>query len=80
MQTTSKSQKAEAKAKAEAEVEVQKINCPVIGCRRNLTLQPHPTLPARLIALCNCNCPRRGLSVYETDASRSEPATKAESS
>jgi hypothetical protein len=43
------------------------VNCPVLHCRRNLKLQPHPTLPGRVMAVCNCGGPHAGLPVYETN-------------
>jgi hypothetical protein len=57
---------AKAKDQPKTEWPEEAINCPVIGCRRNLRLQPHPTLAGRVVALCDC--PKKdGLAVYETD-------------
>lgn len=66
--------KTKAEAKAEAKTEAPKINCPVIGCWRNLVLQPHPRIKNRLIAVCRCDDPRNGMPVYETDAPKTAPA------
>jgi hypothetical protein len=52
------------------------VNCPVLHCRRNLKLQPHPSLSGRVMAVCNCGGPHAGLPVYETNITPagSEPA------
>lgn len=51
------------------------VMCPVVSgewsCDAILTLQPHPTLPGRVIAVCNCTSAWSGQCVYETNA----PAT-----
>lgn len=47
--------------------DVKKVNCPVLHCRRNLVLQPHPSQPGRVMAVCNCGGPHAGLPVYETN-------------
>jgi hypothetical protein len=70
----------EATELTEAEIQAQTnltpaVMCPVVSgewsCDAILVLQPHPTLPGRVIAVCNCTSAWSGQCVYETNA----PAT-----
>lgn len=52
-----------------------KVKCPLCGTM--LTLEPHPSKPSRIVAVCNC----RGVktAVVEMQASKPTPIKKKES-